>query len=106
MERLTLEEYRDSCWLKVEQYVEGIKDESIVVGDYIKKAVNKYIRMLNEKDKYTYRTDRVDKLFSFFSFLNVQHKNQYILIGKGLCIIFAPIAIVITCRVFWLFTDR
>lgn len=78
MERLTLEEYRDSCWLKVEQYVEGIKDESIVVGDYIKKAVNKYIRMLNEKDKYTYRTDRVDKLFSFFSFLNVQHKNQYI----------------------------
>jgi phage terminase large subunit-like protein len=78
MERLTLEEYRDSCWLKIEQYVEGVNDGSIIVGDYIKKIVKKYLRMLNEKNKYTYRTDKVDKLFSFFSFLNVQHKNQYI----------------------------
>jgi len=76
--KLDPEEYRDLCWSKVQQYVEGVDDGSIIVGNYIKKVRQKYMRMLQDKNSYVYRIEKVDKVFSFFSFLNVQHKDQYI----------------------------
>lgn len=76
--RLTTDEYCDKCWNYVKIYTEGVIDNYIVVNSYVKKAIKKYIRMLNEKDKYFYNISKVDKVFKFFSFLNIEHKNKYV----------------------------
>jgi len=75
--RLNSQLYSDSCWEKVQSYIEEVNDGSIIVGKYIKKVVNLYSRMLLQKDKYLYRVDKVDKVFKFFSFLNIELKNKY-----------------------------
>ena len=76
--RLKPDDYRDLCWQRVQDYVEGVSNGDIIVGEYIKKVVQRYKDMLLQKDKYIYKTDKVDKVFMFFSFLNIEHKNQYV----------------------------
>lgn len=76
--RLNPEDYCDKQWTQVQSYTDGIYDGSILVGKYIKLAAEKYVRMLNEKDKYVFRVEKVDKVFKFFSFINVELKNEYI----------------------------
>ena len=76
-ERLTPSEYCDQCWDKVLAYVEGVKKNEIVVGEYIKKAVAKYTSDLSDKEKWEFKTEKVDKVFKFFSFLNVDAHDKY-----------------------------
>ena len=77
-DKLSPEEYCDRQWTAVKDYVEGVKDGSILVGKYIKLAIKKYSQMLNDKERYAYRVEKVDKVFKFFSFLNTELKNEYI----------------------------
>lgn len=76
--RLEPQEYCDDSWQKMYDYVQGVEDGSIVVGTYIKKVIKRYKDMLSMKDRFYYDTRKVDKVFKFFSFLNVEHKNKYI----------------------------
>lgn len=68
--------YTDACWDKVKDYIEGVEEGTIVVGAYIRKVVKRYTNMVND-DKYLYRTEKVDKVFRFFSYLNIESKNRY-----------------------------
>jgi phage terminase large subunit-like protein len=77
MERMTPEEYNDKCWDKVDSYIKGIQSEEIIAGTYIKKAVEKFVSIVNNP-LYDYRVDKVDKVFKFFSFLNVDHHDKYV----------------------------
>ena len=72
------QEYCNTCWDKTKQYVEGVRNGDIVVGRYIKLFIERYSKMLKDKDKYEFKTDKVDKVYKFFSFLNVEHKNSYV----------------------------
>lgn len=74
--RLEPQEYCDKCWTDSEAYIRGVKDGSVVAGKYILKAIQRYDK-LRKDSKYVYRTEKVDKVFKFFSFLNVEHKNEY-----------------------------
>lgn len=77
MNKLSSQEYSDACWHKVKDYVVGVNDGTIIVGKYIKKFIKRYQHMLNEKEKYIYKVDKVDRVFKFFSFLNIELKNKY-----------------------------
>jgi phage terminase large subunit-like protein len=77
MMNLTPEEYCDVCWDKVKEYTVGIDDGSIVVGNYIKKVRERYALLLHSKDRYVFRKDRVEKVFKFFSYISIEHKNKY-----------------------------
>ena len=77
-ERLSPEEYLDKCWTMLQNYVEGVISGDILVGEYIKKAVDKYVENLRDKDKWDYRVPKVDKVFKFFSFLSVDHHDKYV----------------------------
>jgi phage terminase large subunit-like protein len=76
--RLSSQEYCDSCWSKVQEYVEGVNSGKFVVGKKIKQVVSLYQKMLSEKDKYIYRVKKVDKFFKFTSLVNIVHKNKYV----------------------------
>ena len=76
--RLDPQQYCDDSWQKMYDYVQGVEDGSIVVGKYIRLVVQRYKEMLTMKDKFYYDVKKVDKVFKFFSFLNVEHKNKYI----------------------------
>lgn len=78
MDKLDAQSYSDACWEKVHEYAKGVLTDEIVVGKYIKKVVLKYQTMLGQKEKYIYRVDKVDKVFKFFSLLNIELKNKYI----------------------------
>lgn len=75
--RLTPQEYCDKCWEGVKEYVLGVDEGTIIAGVYIKKVIKRYRKMLNQKDKYILRVDKVDKVFKFFSLLNSEYKNEY-----------------------------
>jgi len=75
--RLTSSEYVDRCNEYAEIYIEGVNSGDIITGKYIKKLVKKYNDHLNNEN-YIFRQEKVNKVFAFFSFLNIQHKNQYV----------------------------
>jgi len=77
MERLSTEDYVKKCWADVEFYVHGVLDNKLVVGKYVRKAVENFVEDVNS-EQWDYRPDRIEKVFSFFSFLNVDHKNSYV----------------------------
>lgn len=77
MTKLSPEEYASLCWDKVHDYIQDVKSEKAIVGKYIKLIIAKYEALLND-ERYVYRKDRVDKVFKFFSLVNVEHKNSHV----------------------------
>ena len=75
--RLTSQEYCDNAWGLVEEYITGVTDGSIICGKWIKLAVQRYKRMLNDP-RFFYRVEKVDRLFKFFSYINIENKNTYV----------------------------
>ena len=78
MSRLNPDDYCKACWKKVEEYVKGLDSGDVIAGKYIHKIREKYRRLLSQKDKYVYKVDQVDKVFKFFSLLNIEHKNSFV----------------------------
>jgi hypothetical protein len=50
--RLNPQEYCDNCWDKVGGYIKGVQNNEIIVGQYIKIAVDKFVSDLSNKEKY------------------------------------------------------
>ncbi len=75
--RLSTEEYVKRCNTYTELYIEGVETNYITVGKYIKKIISKYKSLL-KNETYVFRQDKVNKVFSFFSFLNINHKDNYV----------------------------
>jgi len=75
--RFSTKDYIDQCNIFTKEYIEGVKSGHIIVGKYIKKLVSKYERLKTDP-LYIHRQDKVEKVFAFFSFLNTEHKNQYV----------------------------
>lgn len=78
MPRLNPDDYCKACWKKVEEYVKGLDSGDVIAGKYIHKIREKYRKLLSQKDKYVYKVDQVDKVFKFFSLLNIEHKNSFV----------------------------
>lgn len=77
MQILSPNDYVIDSWSKVYQYIEDVNSGKAIVGKYIKKVIAKYEALLKD-DRYVYRKDKVDKVFKFFSLVNVEHKNSYV----------------------------
>lgn len=74
-ERLTKEKYVELCNEKSKQYVEDVLNDDIVVNKYIKQAVNRSI--IDKKNpKFYLNQDLVNRVFEFFSFFNINFKNE------------------------------
>ncbi len=71
-----LEQYIKEQNNKVNDYVEGVKNGTIVVNKWIKLAVKRYEKDLKRKD-LVFRQDRVEHVFMFFSMLRINIKNEY-----------------------------
>lgn len=76
MARLTPNEYCEYAWRLQTTYIEGVLSGNIVSGSYLKKAIQKFLDM-QHNPMYIYRDDKVNKVFKFFSFLNISHKDHY-----------------------------
>ena len=68
------QKYIDHCWGLCEQFIE---EDSQKFGKYIKLQVQTF-KDWTQDPKYEFRPDEVDKVFRFFSYLNIQLKNKYV----------------------------
>ena len=75
--RIAPEDYIDQCNEYAKLYIEGVKSNYIITGTYIKKLVAKFERLLAD-DRYFFRQEKVNKVYAFFSLINIEHKNQFI----------------------------
>lgn len=73
--RLTPEDYCDRCWTYVDEYISSVENNEIPTGEYIKKLIKKFKGDVN---KWDFKVEKVDKVFKFFGFLNVDYKDQYV----------------------------
>ncbi|WP_192820182.1 terminase large subunit domain-containing protein [Rufibacter sp. LB8] len=68
--------YIDAQLAKLEHYVTGVIDGTILTNQDIKLAVERYKRdRLNPI--YTFRLDKLDKFFYFLSYIKINQDNQY-----------------------------
>lgn len=51
-----------------ERYCQGVTEGSIIVGDHVKKAVNRFLDML-EDERFEFRVNAVERVIAFFSIL-------------------------------------
>jgi phage terminase large subunit-like protein len=70
MKRLSKQEYINDCWYKAGQYIVDIDNGAIVSNKWIKLAVKRYTDNC-KSDDYELRKEEVDKVFGFFSVLNI-----------------------------------
>ena len=77
MDRLSTEDYITHCWKLVEDYVKDIFYNKILVNKYIKLVVKQYVENVNS-GKWDYDVEKINKVFAFFSFLNIDYKDKYI----------------------------
>lgn len=77
MTRLTPEDYCDRCWQKVDEYIQSVENDEIPTGEDIKLFVKKFKRDIKDP-RWDYRVDKADKVFKFFSFLNVDFHDNYV----------------------------
>lgn len=75
--RLTEKEYIDHCWTLTEHYINGVRAGEIKVGKYIKLAIERYKTDVNRTD-LEYKVKKVDKVFAFFSYLNIELNNEWV----------------------------
>jgi len=66
---MQLEDFIKSCWDSVDEYITGVISGQIITNKWIKIAVTKFREDLKRED-LEYRVESVDKVFSFFYFLN------------------------------------
>ena len=76
MAKLNKTEYIDHCWDLVEQFIHV---DSQRFGHHVKQQVKLFKKWVNEDtDKWEFKTEQVDKVFAFFSYINIQLKNDYV----------------------------
>lgn len=76
MSRLNPDQYVKVAWRKVEIYINGVRDGSIITNKWIKIIVENYVKEI-KSEKYDYNIKSVDRVFKFFSLLNIDNDNGY-----------------------------
>jgi len=67
--------YCDKQWDQVQEYIDGIRDGSIISCKEIKLAVERFVQD-NKRDDIEVRVDQVDLVFKFFSILNAESDDE------------------------------
>ena len=73
--RLDMHTYCDKQWDQVQEYIDGIRDGSIISCKEIKLAVERFVQD-NKRDDIEVRVDQVDLVFKFFSILNAESDDE------------------------------
>lgn len=71
------EQYISDQYLKLDQYVNGVQNGSIIANKQIKQAVDRYQKDLNNP-LYEFRKDKLDKFFYFLYYVKLLQSNNYI----------------------------
>jgi len=72
------EEYIRDCWKKAKEYCEGVEDGSIITCENLKLAVKQHQDDLL-RDDLEWKPEMVERVFRFFSYLNVAENQRFIL---------------------------
>lgn len=72
------EDYINHCWDSGREYCEGVVRSTIICNQNIRLAVQRFQTDLKRLD-LEYNTKAVDRVFSFFSYLNVERGKRFIL---------------------------
>lgn len=75
MTYLEPEDYRDFQWKQTEDYINGVKDGSIITNEWIKLAVERFENDVNRED-VSILVEEVDKVYEYFSLLNIDLDNE------------------------------
>ena len=75
---MTKEEYIQDCWKKAKEYCEGVEDGSIIACENIRLAVKQHQDDLL-RDDLDWKPEMVEKVYRFFSYLNVAEGQRFIL---------------------------
>lgn len=79
------DEYVSYCWKSARDYCEGVQDGSIVANENIRLAVKRHEYDIQRSD-LEWRTEAVEKVFTFFSYLYTD-KNQRLILEPFQCFI-------------------
>ena len=74
--RLKTDEYVEECWENGREYLKSVRTGTIKTNLYLKQACERFERDL-ENPKLLFDEDRIERVFKFFSFLNVDKNNLY-----------------------------
>ena len=74
--KLDTTEYVKECWRKAENYIRNVKSGKIKHNKWIRLAVERYLKDVKRED-LEQRIDKVDRVFKFFSLLNININNKY-----------------------------
>jgi phage terminase large subunit-like protein len=61
---------------KVNEYVQGVRSGRVIANHWIKLSIDRYLSDLKRKD-IEYRTDKIERVFFFFSLLRININNTY-----------------------------
>ncbi|MCE5346807.1 MAG: terminase large subunit [Bacteroidales bacterium] len=68
-----IKEYVDKCWHKVEEYIYGVRDGSIIVNQYMKNVVEWFA---HPGDEYEIKVKKVDRVFRFLYLVNIAYGGE------------------------------
>jgi phage terminase large subunit-like protein len=71
-----IEKYISEQNAKVEAYIQGVNNGTIIANKWIKLAVKRYQKDIKRKD-LVLRPDKVDHVYTFFCLLRINIKNEY-----------------------------
>jgi len=74
---LSKEKYTSKCWDLVEYYIKGVMDGSVPAGKHIKLQVEQFIN-ISKDSQFEFRPKLVDRIFDFFSYVNVKYKDSFV----------------------------
>ena len=72
----SIDDYIERCWGSAKQYVYGVESGLIVTNKWIKLAIERHARDVADP-RYEMRIDKVEQVFKFFYFVNINQNNVY-----------------------------
>jgi len=85
---MSREEYVQDCWDRAHVYMKGILLGSIKTSKWVKLAIERHVDDL-ERDDLEYDITKIEKVFSFFYFLNIEPNKRFHLLPYQIFIIIA-----------------
>lgn len=74
MQKFNTDEYVSHCWNLCEQF---IYEDSLTFGKHIQLQVEKFKQWVNDP-RYKFKTQEVDRVYRFFSYLNIYVEPNYV----------------------------
>lgn len=73
---MSIEEYISYCWRQADEYVRGVSGGKILTSKWIVKSIERHMADL-ERDDLIYDVDKIEKVFKFLYFCNINKDNRY-----------------------------